>query len=226
MKRILNIDSAIIGAVFLLSVVLGLVVPKLLDTVSPREQNSSRVRVLVVGDSITYGTNSSNSLGYRSWLKTQMAALGHTADIVLAGAPGMTLDRVDPYINDALRGEDFQFAVFNLGTNDWKWSVLDGWPERYRDTIRRVIEANPGIKTLVGLPTLQYGYETRFRDINRYWIPPNTVAPLKHLGHQVDTVAFNSIPMSYLTDGVHPGDAGYKVMSQLIVQAWLLNNWL
>jgi lysophospholipase L1-like esterase len=189
--------------------------------------------VMTIGDSITFGTNSSDRQGYRSWLVDGLARRGYAAQIVNASAGGLTLDQIRPFIDNALAGGAVpDLIVINLGTNDFKWSDLNGWPERYRAEIKRLLDRFPGARALVGRPTLQLGYEGKFRNCN-IWIERNTVgvdaAGLSD-GHHLDgravTVAFDSIPSSVLTDGVHPGDAGYREMRDLIIGRAVQKGWL
>lgn len=179
------------------------------------------VRVLCVGDSITNGTNSSDGLGYRSFLAERLADLGYAATLVPACGGGLMVDTVRPFVDQALAsGPPPDLALFYLGTNDIVSIPMTGWPERYRDLVGYVLGHNPAMRALVAKMTLRIGMEQFCRNVN-VWIANNTVAP--H-GSRAKTVALDSLPNSHHTDGVHPGDAGYSLVADLWLHA--MRPWL
>lgn len=174
------------------------------------------LRILCIGDSITVGFNSSDGMGYRSLLQEEYPG----AVVDMAAQNGFTLDQIRPLVDAAVGRGVPSIIVVNLGSNDFKWSDLNGWPERLRDLVAYLLSLNPNMKAVVACPVLQPGYEQKFRNCN-VWIRNNTVAPL---GPRARVVPFDSIPNSFLTDGVHPGDMGYTLMLQLLKRA--LRSWV
>lgn len=183
----------------------------------------SPIRIVTIGDSITAGVNSSDGLGYRSFLAERLRDLGYEPTIINASAGGLTLATIDPYIAAALQanaGQPVDFFVWNLGTND-VWGPLDGWPERYRDKVRKYLDMFPGARALVAQMIWTPVNAAKIRNVN-VWIRDNTVKPLVPRAKVLD-LGFG-LPNTFDTDGTHPGDGGYSLMADLTVHA--LRPWL
>lgn len=182
----------------------------------------SAVRILCVGDSITVGASSASG-GYRGRLEARLRDLGHTPTMLMAAEGGMTLDRVRPLVDAAIASGPPDIALWALGTNDWKWppgGTLGGWPERYRDEIRRVLDMLPDSHAAVATVPRQPAHAGLFTNCN-VWVRNNTTAPL---GARAKVCELESLPTVFLIDGTHPADAGYSLIADL----WLhtIRGWL
>lgn len=187
------------------------------------------LRIICVGDSITVGVNSTDGAGYRSFLASKLADLGHPGELVLGGGNGLMVDTVRPHVDQALATGPFTIALFFLGTNDFKWAPMEGWPARYRALIGHVLDANPDCRAAIATVPLQPGWDAQwFRNLN-VWIRTHVAAPY---GERAKVCDLASLPTRHtdpqhpllLTDNVHPGDAGYALIADLwlhTIRPWL-----
>ncbi|KAL8691435.1 MAG: hypothetical protein Q9218_003337 [Villophora microphyllina] len=193
------------------------------------------LRVLPLGDSITWGQGSSDGNGYRLALATMVRADGNNITYIGQVESGnMTNNqneghrgfRIDP-IGDAGK-PDFperpNVVLLMAGTNDIIVGAdVPNAPERLGTVIGDAVAACPDAAVLVGtlLPLVHpkdnpqltsndtEAFNTGLQDV---------VKEYEHEGRQVAVVNMTRVTDNYInaTDGTHPTDEGYA----LIAAAW------
>ena len=188
------------------------------------------VKVACVGDSITAGNGaSSTSKNYVSQLQTLLGSryaiqnFGNSGKTLLSGLTD-SYDQTTEY--QASQDLEPDVVTIMLGTNDSKAAYWDAaaYERQLGDMVQmyRALPSHP-IVILATSPTV-------YDDGDGNWgitdaVVTNEVAPIQRRVAEemqcvlVDTNAgtrgWLDTPESYLSDGVHPTDAGYAVLAQL-----------
>ena len=194
----------------------------------------SDIRILALGDSITFGTGGSTPGGYRASLSTQLDLAGFGVDFVGSqvddpagpgdpdheGYPGILIDGVNgtgvsAIAEDILVTQDPDVILLMIGTNN----AIGGQPgSTIADDLGRLIDyitdISPNAVLLVSSipPSTDSSFNAIIDDYNA--AIPQVVAERQQEGRQVVLVdAGGAISASDLSDGVHPNDAGYTWIS-------------
>lgn len=209
-----------------------------------RDLNTSLL-ILPLGDSITYGIDSTNGNGYRLDLSTLLApttnvtyigsvAQGTMANNLNEGHPGFTIDQISAVVSD--HPEDFaanpNMVLLMAGTNDVLIELdLPTAPARLSTLIDRVITLAPSAAILVAAitPLVNTTANSLREDFNSQI--PAIVGNYSAAGHRVAMVNMANVTISELdsADGIHPDDAGYATMAQTWYQGILeanANGWI
>ncbi|RDW64132.1 hypothetical protein BP5796_10634 [Coleophoma crateriformis] len=188
-------------------------------------QNTTLV-ILPLGDSITYGTDSTDGNGYRQNLETLVEATtpvnyigsvqaGSMSDNDNEGHPGFTITQIGAQaVQDFTATPDV--VLLMAGTND----VLQGLnlstaPDRLSTLIDQLITGMPKAAILVATltPLTTPSYEALRETYNAAL--PAIVAAKVSAGSLVQLVDMSNVTDAQIAsaDGIHPNDAGYVTMA-------------
>jgi lysophospholipase L1-like esterase len=202
------------------------------------------LRVMPLGDSITWGVGSSTGNGYRSSLWNQLAADGHPLDFVGTlrggtmsdpdneGHSGYRIDQIAALADAALTRYRPNVVTLHIGTNDLQGaSEVNTSITRLRSLVNQITADVPDATVLVAsLVVSTSASEEQFRGAYNQAIP-RIVSDAQAAGKHVAYVDMSSLTTADLADPLHPNDAGYQKMADAFhrgVQAadgagWLRN---
>lgn len=195
--------------------------------ISPR--GLPALRLTPLGDSITWGYQSSTGNGYRGPLRSALLSDGFSADFVGTqtggsmidpyneGHPGYRIDQIAGIATQAVEGFEPNIVTLMAGTNDMNQSYeLSSAPARLSALIDQVIAASPRATVLVSnlIPSSDATVESNIENFNLQ--VPGIVKSKESAGHHVQFVDMSAVQVSDLVDSLHPNDAGY----QKIANAW------
>jgi len=188
------------------------------------------LRVLPLGDSITYGGGSSDGNSYRLDLQNLLTSgnnlsyIGSVRHGTMAnnnneGHPGYTIDAIGGQAPNSMP-ERPNVVLLMAGTNDIVLKAADqaGAPTRLGNLIDLVVAGCPDAAILVATltPLLDPVNEAEVVAYNA--AIPGVIASRVNAGKHVMMVDMSEVPASdiHTSDGIHPDDAGYV----LIAYAW------
>ncbi len=234
------------GNQWLCRVVLGFLMLFCLVLVSPNppspqiqlvSANSTRIKIMPLGDSITYGAGSSTGGGYRLQLWNDLRARGFAIDFVGSvltgpasfdreneGLPGWKINQIAAKVVNWLMTYRPSIILLHIGTNDiFKNDDPAQAPIRLSHLLNLITTTLPGVTVIVAqiLPLL------RSARLNAEVVAYNAAIPRivqaevaqgKHV-HYVDM--YDAVAPSMLPDQIHPNDAGYAVMAKVWLHALL-----
>ncbi|KAI3393725.1 hypothetical protein diail_3771 [Diaporthe ilicicola] len=183
------------------------------------------LRILPLGDSITYGYLSSDGNGYRNTLKTLLTSAGNTVDMVGSvrsgdmadndneGHSGFTISEIAAR-NSAYRQRP-NVVLLHAGTNDM--GQTSGWdtaPERLDSLVEALIGALPDATIVVAriVPAASSATMSRIRVYNNA-ITKLMSARFRDGQHVMMVDMPSGVRTSDLGDGLHPSDQGYEKMA-------------
>jgi lysophospholipase L1-like esterase len=189
-----------------------------------RAGEARAVKVMPMGDSITWGQGSSTNSGYRGplWLRLSNEG-GYAPDFVgtqrvgTIGDPdneghrGWQIDQLQANATTWITTYQPDVVLLHIGTNDmYRNYQVDMAPDRLSALIDQILAARPGIYVLVAkiIPSTNAGAQLRINAYNAK-IPAIVAARGDHV-RMVDTT---NLASADLVDQLHPNDAGYAKMS-------------
>jgi lysophospholipase L1-like esterase len=214
-----RISRALLGAV----VTVASLAPVAPAAAAAEVAAAAPVRVMPLGDSITYGDKSPG--GYRVGLWQKVVAGGHSVDFVGSrtdgpsslpdrnheGHPGWTIAQLDSNITTWLRTYNPQTILLHIGTNDM-WYDPAGAPRRLSALVDRITALAPDTRLFVATITPITSMPSTVRTFNAT-IPP-MVASKAAAGKKVHLVdQYRALTTADLADGVHPNAGGYYKMA-------------
>ncbi|PSS12297.1 carbohydrate esterase family 3 protein [Amorphotheca resinae ATCC 22711] len=199
-----------------------------------------RLRILPLGDSITWGYLSSDGNGYRLDLLNLLSPIpvqyigsqrsGNMTDNHNEGHPGALINQIAGYAYASL-SEQPNVVLLMAGTNDINDPVnASTAPQRLGSLIDEVVAACPRAAVLVAelTPIANTTSEARAKVFNA--AIPGIIAPKVEEGKHVLTVNMSAyVTAQRLKDGLHPTDVGYALMAQawyLGIQEAAANGWI
>ncbi|KAJ4297952.1 hypothetical protein N0V90_005851 [Kalmusia sp. IMI 367209] len=207
---------------------------------SLRDISSVPLRILPLGDSITWGyINAQGTNGYREQLRSRLIDAGASVDFVGTqtsgnmtdnqneGHSGWTISAVRAVLGPAL---DFKpnVVLVHLATNDLNRAetAAEPWseaPERLGDVIDDILKELPDAVVFVAkiVQTTIEASQERF-DVYNAKIP-EVVKERVDQGFNVITVDQSVIGTDELSDDLHPSPAGYAHMGDIWADAVLEN---
>jgi len=197
------------------------------------------LRLLPLGDSITFGLESSDGNGYRSTLHNFLSA-GNTVDFIGSlksgtmadndneGHSGATIVQIQNFSTNAKALPARPNVVLLMaGTNDVFGGSISTGPSRLSTLIDSIFKACPDaalvVATLTPLPSGQAAVDTYNQAVT------SLVAQRKAAGQHILLASMASVLSSDLVDGVHPTDAGYVKMANAwfpVIQQAAANGWI
>ncbi|MBT2469275.1 ricin-type beta-trefoil lectin domain protein [Streptomyces sp. ISL-66] len=188
--------------------------------------STTPVRVMPLGDSITWGVGSSTGNGYRGPLWDKLAADGHPVDFVgtLRGGPmsdpdneghsGYRIDQIAALADAPLTRYRPNVVTLEIGTNDLNGSYQPSTAAaRLKSLVHQITAAVPDATVLVAsLVVSTSGSEEQYRAAYNQAIP-QIVSEAQAAGKHVAYVDMSSLTTADLADALHPNDAGYRKMA-------------
>jgi lysophospholipase L1-like esterase len=202
--------------------------------------SAALVRVMPLGDSITWGTESTDGNGYREALRGLLVRTagvpidyvgsqksGNAADNDNEGHPGYRIDQLAAGVDAWLAAAQPDVVLLNAGTNDTLQNYdLPNAPARLHALIDQIIADRPAVSVVVAtlIPSRARRSPTRPTDatsnsrvqaFNAHI--PAIVQAERAAGHKVFAADLNStLPTADIgPDGIHPNYAGYVKLANL-----------
>ncbi|RFU33649.1 hypothetical protein B7463_g2678, partial [Scytalidium lignicola] len=186
------------------------------------------LRILPLGDSITWGYLSSDGNGYRLDLENDLSGnpvdyigsqtSGNMPDNHNEGHPGATIDQILDFSSASLP-ERPNVVLLHAGTNDLNDNPpVDpgGAPERLDNLIDKIISSCPDAAVLVAqiVPNGNAAVNALVQTFNA--AIPGIVKTRADAGNHVLVVdMYSALTTADLTDGLHPNDGGYAKMANV-----------
>ena len=199
--------------------------------------NNTGIKIMPLGDSITYGKGSSTEGGYRFQLWNDLRVRGFPIDFVGSlqsgpasfdreneGHPGWTINQIAAQVVNWLMTYRPHIILLHIGTNDFvRNDDPTQAPARLSQLLNLITTTLPGATVIVAqiLPL------TRSARLNAEVVAYNATIPSivqadvaqhKHVEY-VDM--YHAVPPSMLPDQIHPNDAGYALMAKVWLYALL-----
>ncbi|CZR50217.1 uncharacterized protein PAC_00089 [Phialocephala subalpina] len=186
--------------------------------------NGVDLRILPLGDSITWGAGSSDGNGYR--LDLQNLLSGNTVQYIGSQKSGSMTDNSNEGHPGAIISQIAQFANLSLnqlpnivllmaGTNDMNIPTDPATaPARLGSLIDEIVSAVPNTTVLVAqlIPAVKNSTKSNIDTFNS--AIPGLVASRVSAGKKVLVIDLSQyISTSDLVDGIHPNDHGYSEMA-------------
>lgn len=189
--------------------------------------SAAPLRIMPLGDSLTYGIGSSTRSGYRATLRDELLATGVDADFVGSqsnglgednqneGHPGWRTDNVAEHIQEWLSASHPDVVLLDIGTNDLDRDFdRAGTAARTADLIDRITSQLPGVRVVVAKLLVVERFASIYNAYNAALA--NVVAARSP---RVTLADMSRIPAANTVDGVHPTDLGYRQMAYQWYQA-------
>jgi lysophospholipase L1-like esterase len=197
--------------------------------VAAAETSGVPLRVMPLGDSLTWGKGSRDDAGYRRSLYAGLTAAGLDVDFVGSqhnggfadpdneGHPGWRIDQVAAHVGDWLAAQSPDVVLLDIGTNDYIHDYDTVFvPARLADLIDRITTQSPDVRVVVAKLLVVQG-DTRARGIRAFNAAMTRIVAAR--GLRVSLADMSRIPASNTVDGTHPTGAGYRQMAYQWYQA-------
>jgi len=187
------------------------------------------VRIMPLGDSITWGVGSATTSSYRAPLARMLAAqsrysarfVGTQASGSLPGPAneghsGYTIDQLTAGIDGWAAFARPDVVLLHVGINDLNRGIdVAHAPQRLRTLVDRVFADRPGVALLfLGLIPTTPGLESATASFNSQ--VKAMQASEQQVGHRFRYVDPPALTAAEMADGLHPNDAGYQRMAQAL----------
>ncbi|MFI9201842.1 GDSL-type esterase/lipase family protein, partial [Streptomyces sp. NPDC053048] len=191
-----------------------------------------QLRVMPLGDSITYGDGSSHGGGYRADLWTRLAPHtdrldfvgsrrdGRMADPDHEGHWGWKIGGLSANVDQWLPAAKPNVVLLHIGTNDMNENQqVDEAPRRLGELIDKITSIAPGVTVLVSslVPSSDAGTQKRIERFNA--AVPRLVSEQQGKGRHVGYVDMSEVTTRDLNDDLHPKDSGYVKMADAFSNA-------
>ncbi|MFF1605269.1 ricin-type beta-trefoil lectin domain protein [Streptomyces mirabilis] len=200
------------------------------------------LRVMPLGDSITWGVGSPSGNSYRDFLGSQLAAEGHTVDFVGSGRngtmsdpdneghSGWRIDQIAGIADSVLARYRPNVVTLEIGTNDLNGNYqIPTAPDRLRALIDQITRDAPDATVLVGTVIVSTsGTEEANRPAFNAKLP-GIVQDEQNAGKHVRLVDMSALTSADLSDSLHPNDSGFRKMADAFnagVQAADAAGWI
>ncbi|MFI0163346.1 ricin-type beta-trefoil lectin domain protein [Streptomyces sp. NPDC017095] len=188
--------------------------------------SNTPLRLMPLGDSITWGVGSSTGNGYRGPLWNKLAADGHPLDFVGTvrngsmsdpdneGHSGYRIDQIAALADASLTRYRPNVVTLHIGTNDLQGaSEVDTATARLRSLVGQVTADVPDATVLVAsLVVSTSASEERLRGAYNQ-AASRIVGDARAAGRHVAYVDMSGLTTADLADSLHPNDAGYQKMA-------------
>ncbi|MEV4760921.1 SGNH/GDSL hydrolase family protein [Micromonospora sp. NPDC049559] len=190
-----------------------------------RAGSARAVKVMPMGDSITWGQGSTDGSGYRGplWLRLRNEA-GYAPDFVGSqvvgtigdpnneGHRGWQIDQLQANATGWINTYQPDVVLLHIGTNDMyrNYQVATA-PDRLSALIDQILAARPGVYVLVAKITPSTNTDAQAR-INAYNAKIPGIVAAK--GDHVRLADMTNVTTADLVDALHPNDTGYAKMAE------------
>jgi lysophospholipase L1-like esterase len=201
------------------------------------------LRLEPLGDSITYGTQSSTGNGYRQPLWNALTGEGYTLNFVGSvqsgsmadnhneGHPGLRIDQISALTDSSLATYKPNIITLMAGTNDMVQDFQESTaPTRLSSLIDQILADDPTATLLVANLTIGTNANIAAGEPAFNATIPGIVQSKQAAGKHVVFVDMSALTAADLAaDGIHPNDAGYQLMADAWntgVQTATSNGWI
>ncbi|WP_051365987.1 GDSL-type esterase/lipase family protein [Hamadaea tsunoensis] len=191
------------------------------------------VKIMPLGDSITYGVGSPTSSSYRAALYTTLVRqVGHAIDFVGSqvsgslpdpdneGHSGWRIDQIAASLDGWLATYQPSIVTLHIGTNDMNQNYQVGTaPARLGALIDQITADLPQATVIVAslIPANDAAIQSRIDTFNA--AVPGLVSTRASAGKKVRFVDMRTLTAADLADTLHPSDAGYAKMAAIFAPA-------
>ncbi|MDO0924178.1 ricin-type beta-trefoil lectin domain protein [Streptomyces sp. TG1A-8] len=200
------------------------------------------LRVMPLGDSITWGIGSSTGNGYRGDLWNRLSSEGHALDFVGTqrngtmsdpdneGHSGWRIDQIAGIADSVLAQYRPNVVTLEIGTNDLNQNYqVPTATDRLHALIDQITADAPDATVLVGtlIVSTNSTEEPNRPAFNR--AIPGIVQTEQAAGKHVRLVDMSALTTADLADALHPNDSGYRKMADAFnagVQAADAAGWI
>jgi lysophospholipase L1-like esterase len=184
------------------------------------------LRLMPLGNSITWGVGSPSGNSYRSFLANKLTAEGHTLDFVGSGRngtmsdpdneghSGWRIDQIAGIADSVLARYRPNVVTLEIGTNDLNGNYqIPTAADRLRALIDQITRAAPDATVLVGTVIIS---TSATEEANRPAFNaklPGIVQAQQAAGKHVRLVDMNALTTADLSDALHPNDSGFGKMA-------------
>ena len=193
---------------------------------TPAAASNTPLRVMPLGDSITWGLGSSAGNGYRGALWDKLTADGHPLDFVGTGRNGSMSDpdneghsghkihEIAALADAALTRYRPNVVTLEIGTNDFIGNFEPSTAgARLTSLVNQVTATVPDATVLVAsLIVSTNGTVEQYRPAYNQAVT-QIVSDAQAAGKHVAYVDMSSLTTADLADSLHPNDAGYQKMA-------------
>ncbi|MBK3643639.1 SGNH/GDSL hydrolase family protein [Streptomyces sp. MBT33] len=200
------------------------------------------LRLMPLGDSITWGVGSPSGNSYRGFLWNQLTAEGHALDFVGSGRngtmsdpdneghSGWRIDQIAGIADSVLARYRPNVVTLEIGTNDLNGNYqIPTAPDRLRALIDQIVRDAPDATVLVGTVIVSTsGTEEANRPAFNAKLP-GIVQAEQAAGKHVRLVDMSALTSADLSDSLHPNDNGFRKMADAFnagVQAADAAGWI
>jgi lysophospholipase L1-like esterase len=180
---------------------------------------SSPLRVMPLGDSITFGKGDPAENGYRATLQSWLTDTGVRADFVGSqvnggtpheGHPGWRIAQLTANIDAWMAAARPDVVLLDIGTNDLlHHDHISEAPDRLGTLIDHIVTANPQVRiVLAKLLVVDHGHEADFE-----WYNDTLPVVAALYPDNVTLVDMAGVPVANTVDHVHPNQLGYQQMA-------------
>lgn len=193
---------------------------------APASASTTAVRLMPLGDSITWGVGSSTGNSYRGDLYNELSAEGHSPDFVGSGSNGTMSDpaneghsgyRIDQIAALADATVDHyrpSVITLEIGTNDLNQGYqVSTAPARLSALIDQLTFDAPDATVLVGTVIVSTSATEEGSRAAFNQQLPGIVQSKQSAGKHVRLVDMSALTASDLSDSLHPNDGGYQKMA-------------
>jgi lysophospholipase L1-like esterase len=195
-------------------------------TAHPAAATPTSLRVMPLGDSITWGIGSSTGNGYRAALGSELTGEGHALDFVGSGRngtmadpdneghSGWRIDQIAGIADSVLARYRPNVVTLEIGTNDLNQNYqVSTATDRLHSLIDQIVADAPDATVLVGsLIVSTDPVEEPYRPAFNQAVP-GIVQAEQNAGHHVAFVDMSALTTADLSDQLHPDDGGYVKMA-------------
>ncbi|SCD85936.1 Lysophospholipase L1 [Streptomyces sp. DvalAA-14] len=221
---------------------LGAAGPAVAAAAAPTAAQPASLRLMPLGDSITWGVGSPSGNSYRGFLWNELAAEGHALDFVGSGRngpmsdpdneghSGWRIDQIAGIADSVLATYRPNVVTLEIGTNDLNGNYQPTTAtDRLSALIDQITNDAPDATVLVGTLIVSTATtEEQYRaDFNAKL--PGIVQAKQAAGKHVRLVDMSALTPSDLSDALHPNDNGYSKMADAFnagVQAADAAGWI
>ncbi|KAF2753617.1 SGNH hydrolase [Pseudovirgaria hyperparasitica] len=199
------------------------------QTPGQRLPSGNSIRLLPLGDSITWGTDSTDESGYRGGLLSELSGnivdfignasqrRGNIPDPDNAGWPGYTIAQIGEAADNAstsVFAPQPNVVTLHAGTNDMIYIFQDyaGAPDRLEALINKITANVPNTLVLVAKIIHASDPDVDAR-IQTYNSGIDAAVQRAQQGGKFKVRVVDQSAIDDLGDGVHPTDAGYATMA-------------
>ncbi|HEY0193006.1 MAG TPA: FG-GAP-like repeat-containing protein [Kofleriaceae bacterium] len=200
------------------------------------------LRIMPLGDSITFGVGSSTGSSYRAQLWNLLTGAGDRVDFVGTqrsgqlpdtdneGHSGWIIQQIADIADGVLASYRPNVVTLHLGTNDMNRNIdVANAPARLGALVDQILRDAPDATVLVAtlVPSLDAGTEARVTAYNQ--AIPGVVAQRASAGKHVRLVSMAALTSADMNDSLHPNDNGYVKMAaafNLGIQQSLAAGWI